>query len=107
MVKTGWCPQHGYPLPCYKCGYPIQPKTKQDIKQETLRRVGKLFRRNKWKVMEPAFMGGNQHVQPDPIEAFERGETPEGKIPDETGKPKTKPLTGSTSMNEEFHFSGE
>lgn len=25
-----WCPQHGYPLPCYKCGMPLtQPQQKE------------------------------------------------------------------------------
>lgn len=25
-----WCPQHGYPLPCNKCGMPLPQYTKQE-----------------------------------------------------------------------------
>ena len=28
---TKWCPQHGYPLPCDKCGMPLSPTQQKDI----------------------------------------------------------------------------
>ena len=31
-----WCPQHGYPLPCYKCGMPLN-----DIQQKDIYELGK------------------------------------------------------------------
>lgn len=27
-----WCPQHGYPVPCDKCGYSPQPATLDELK---------------------------------------------------------------------------
>ena len=26
-----WCPQHGYPLPCYKCGMPLSQTSQKEI----------------------------------------------------------------------------
>lgn len=26
-----WCPQHGYPLPCYKCGMPLSQLQQKEI----------------------------------------------------------------------------
>lgn len=26
-----WCPQHGYPLPCYKCGMPLSNVSQKEI----------------------------------------------------------------------------
>ena len=26
-----WCPQHGYPLPCHKCGMPLSAKSQKEI----------------------------------------------------------------------------
>jgi len=26
-----WCPQHGYPLPCYKCGMPLSQVSQKEI----------------------------------------------------------------------------
>jgi len=26
-----WCPQHGYPLPCYKCGMPLSEPQQGEI----------------------------------------------------------------------------
>ena len=26
-----WCPQHGYPLPCYKCGMPLSGVDQKEI----------------------------------------------------------------------------
>jgi len=26
-----WCPQHGYPLPCYKCGLPLSSTDQKEI----------------------------------------------------------------------------
>lgn len=26
-----WCPQHGYPLPCFKCGLPLSPAQQLDV----------------------------------------------------------------------------
>ncbi len=26
-----WCPQHGYPLPCDKCGYPLSQLDQKQI----------------------------------------------------------------------------
>ena len=38
-----WCPQHGYPLPCYKCGMPLSQPQQKEIyeagKQEGRREV--------------------------------------------------------------------
>ena len=30
MEETKWCPAHGYPLPCDKCGYTGKPKIKME-----------------------------------------------------------------------------
>ena len=27
----GWCSQHGFPSPCYKCGYPLTGRIQQEI----------------------------------------------------------------------------
>ncbi len=26
-----WCPQHGYPLPCHKCGMPLSQESQKEI----------------------------------------------------------------------------
>ena len=38
-----WCPQHGYPLPCHKCGMPLSQVSQKEIyekgKQAGIREV--------------------------------------------------------------------
>ena len=34
-----WCPQHGYPLPCYKCGMPLSQPQQKEIYEDG-RRAG-------------------------------------------------------------------
>jgi len=29
-----WCPQHGYPLPCYKCGMPLSHVSQGELLEE-------------------------------------------------------------------------
>ena len=29
--EINWCPQHGYPLPCFKCGMPLSQMKQKDI----------------------------------------------------------------------------
>jgi hypothetical protein len=37
MEETKWCPAHGYPLPCDKCGYTGKPKIKmEELKLERI-----------------------------------------------------------------------
>ncbi len=34
-----WCPQHGYPLPCHKCGMPLSQTSQKEIYQAGIREV--------------------------------------------------------------------
>jgi len=34
MEDIKWCPQHGYPLPCDKCGMPLCKEGQREIYQE-------------------------------------------------------------------------
>jgi len=42
--ETGWCPQHGYPLPCYKCGYSKPP---EDLREAIARIICCFSKENK------------------------------------------------------------
>ncbi len=39
MEDIKWCPQHGYPLPCHKCGMPLSKIQQKDIYQAGIREV--------------------------------------------------------------------
>jgi len=39
MKSKEWCPQHGYPLPCDKCGMPLSQPQQKEI-YETGRKAG-------------------------------------------------------------------
>ena len=41
-----WCPQHGYPLPCYKCGMPLTQAQQKEIYQAGIREVIKRIEDN-------------------------------------------------------------
>lgn len=34
-----WCPQHGYPLPCYKCGMPLTQIQQKEVYQAGIKEV--------------------------------------------------------------------
>ena len=34
-----WCPQHGYPLPCNKCGMPLTQLQQEEIFEAGIREV--------------------------------------------------------------------
>ena len=34
-----WCPQHGYPLPCAKCGMPLTQLQQKEIYEVGMRKV--------------------------------------------------------------------
>ncbi|KKN73831.1 hypothetical protein LCGC14_0396330 [marine sediment metagenome] len=36
---TNWCPQHGYPLPCYKCGMPLSQTSQKEIYRAGIKEV--------------------------------------------------------------------
>lgn len=38
-----WCPQHGYPLPCHKCGMPLSQPQQREIYKAGIRETGKLL----------------------------------------------------------------
>jgi len=48
-----WCPQHGYPLPCNKCGMPLSQLQQEEIyklgKQEGINEVVEFVKKNFWK----------------------------------------------------------
>jgi len=46
-----WCPQHGYPLPCNKCGMPLSQPQQKEI-YESGRREGKEEFDKEFKVSE-------------------------------------------------------
>ena len=31
IKRKRWCPQHGYPLPCHKCGMPLSQTDQKEI----------------------------------------------------------------------------
>ncbi len=44
MEDIKWCPQHGYPLPCDKCGMPLSQLQQKEIYQSGIREVVEWFR---------------------------------------------------------------
>ena len=40
-----WCPQHGYPLPCHKCGMPLSQVQQKEIYQAGIKEVVKWVER--------------------------------------------------------------
>ena len=61
-----WCPQHGYPLPCYKCGMPLtSPQQKEIFKagyEEAVRFTHRQFDRNLPEIMELLKQEGRREV---------------------------------------------
>lgn len=49
-----WCPQHGYPLPCAKCGMPISKEQRNDIYKAGIKEVVYWLRDNN---CEPSWKG--------------------------------------------------
>ena len=37
--EVKWCPQHGYPLPCAKCGMPLTQPQQKEIYEEGMWKV--------------------------------------------------------------------
>ena len=62
--KIKWCPQHGYPLPCDKCGMPLsQPQQKEVYeagkkigREEAGEEFNKWFREQSWDVNRGAYI---------------------------------------------------
>jgi len=41
-----WCPQHGYPLPCHKCGMPLSQQDQRDIYKAGIKEVVEFVNNN-------------------------------------------------------------
>ena len=58
-----WCPQHGYHLPCYKCGLPLSKLQQKEIYQAGIREVVE------W--MRHSGIHGHRYEGPTVYEVFE------------------------------------
>jgi len=58
-----WCPQHGYPLPCYKCGMPLSKLQQKEIYQAGIREVVEWLRHSG--------IHGHRYEGPTVYEVFE------------------------------------
>ena len=63
---TKWCPQHGYPLPCDKCGMPLTQLQQDEIHkagyEEAVRFTHRQFDLNLPEVMELSKQEGRMEV---------------------------------------------
>ena len=51
MNEQEWCPQHGYPLPCDKCGYQGEKPQQQSVPTEgllTIQEVESAWSKSRW-----------------------------------------------------------